>query len=1173
MSEAEFSRDVAREHVEAALADPALASLRLGGAPVVVIAGAPGRVVYASGAAQSLFAGDLAALGRRLLLGAEPGARRVVALSRSLLPGAAPRLERLRFFFGPLADTVTVLCRRVSVAPGETLFALAVLGMRAPQATARRASDASAPQLKIASEADAPTSAADADEQRAEERALAARSHAPLLDEAAAPEQQRGETAYAQDLAAHADETPARGSATPSARGVRFAWRTDGDHIVRSVAPPLAAQIGVANADIVGRSLVDVARDAGLDPDGRLVAALAARDTFSGVETLWPAGEGLRARVTLGAAPAFGEEDRFDGFRGYGVVRPERVAAPQSPPDDETSTPESPAPNAPSDAIPQAEERLQAASRSMIQSVEPQPFLETRLARAPQGEGSNVWSEVEDEAAAAREIDAIAQVSDEPTPPLAVERETASLAAVETQADDAEREAAFFAPYAAEAAAQPTGLQAEEAPVRADAATIADETAKDEPEAELPGAIDAAAAPVETTEVEPATDDGDRSREDVEIVAVSDAGEAIHRGDVGAEPVAEAPEAREPLFDDELDEEEAPAEQEPASSAANIVPLRPQLPARLADTPSRSPAPELSPGEKSAFEEIGRALGAEPAAEEPEPKLSPAASQRARDLIDLVARFGRSDRPVEEPKAVAPALAAVSGETSAKIAADLPERNAAGVLERLPVGIVVSRFNVPIYANRTLLDLLDYADIDAFHAAGGLDRLFRGREPDSGAAQIETRDGETLPVDARVQAVDWDGQPATLVTLRRAQDSRPQENRPQENRAPDAGEAARAKALELDLRQRDAEARELHAILDTATDGVAVLDAEGRILSLNRSGEALFGFDQNEVAGEPFSTLVAKESQEATAAYFEGVKSGGVQSVLNDGREILARARQGGAIPVFVTLGRLGSGATPKFCAVLRDLTAWKKVERELGDARREAERASALKSDFLAKVSHEIRTPLNAILGFAEVIMDERFGPVGNARYRDYMRDIHKSGEHVLSLVNDLLDLSKIEAGKVDLTFASVDINAVVAECVSIMQPQANRDRVVMRLSLAPNLPNIVADERSMRQIVLNLLSNAVKFNEPGGQAIVSTALTDAGHAVVRIKDTGVGMSDDELEMALEPFRQVSTARKSEGTGLGLPLTKALVEANRASFTIRSRKGEGTMVEVIFPPTRVLAE
>ena len=140
-------------------------------------------------------------------------------------------------------------------------------------------------------------------------------------------------------------------------------------------------------------------------------------------------------------------------------------------------------------------------------------------------------------------------------------------------------------------------------------------------------------------------------------------------------------------------------------------------------------------------------------------------------------------------------------------------------------------------------------------------------------------------------------------------------------------------------------------------------------------------------------------------------------------------------------------------------------------------------------------------------------------------------------------------------------------------MQPQANRDRVIVRMSLAPRLPNIVADERSLRQIVLNLLSNGVKFNEPGGQVIVSTALTDAGHAVIRIRDTGIGMSDPELQTALEPFRQIATARRQGGTGLGLPLTKALVEANRASFTIKSRKQEGTLVEVAFPPTRVLAE
>ena len=254
-------------------------------------------------------------------------------------------------------------------------------------------------------------------------------------------------------------------------------------------------------------------------------------------------------------------------------------------------------------------------------------------------------------------------------------------------------------------------------------------------------------------------------------------------------------------------------------------------------------------------------------------------------------------------------------------------------------------------------------------------------------------------------------------------------------------------------------------------------------------------------------------------------------------------------------------------------MTHWKKVEEELKQARQEAERTSALKSDFLAKVSHEIRTPLNAIMGFAEVIMEERFGPIGNERYRDYLRDIHTSGAHVISLVNDLLDLSKIEAGKIDLQFVSVDVNRAISEAVGIMQPQANQARIIMRLSLAPHLPKIVADERSLRQILLNLLSNAVKFNEPGGQVIISSALTDTGNAVIRIRDTGIGMSDKDIETALEPFRQLATSRQTNGTGLGLPLTKALVEANRAFFTIKSKKDEGTFVEVAFPPARVLAE
>ena len=148
--------------------------------------------------------------------------------------------------------------------------------------------------------------------------------------------------------------------------------------------------------------------------------------------------------------------------------------------------------------------------------------------------------------------------------------------------------------------------------------------------------------------------------------------------------------------------------------------------------------------------------------------------------------------------------------------------------------------------------------------------------------------------------------------------------------------------------------------------------------------------------------------------------------MLNDGREVIGRVRQGGLIPLFMTMGRIGDGM-PKFCAVLRDITQWKRAEEDLLNAKRTAERASSAKSDFLAKISHEIRTPLNAIIGFSEVMMEEQFGPIGNERYREYMKDIHASGEHLVSLINDLLDLSKIEAGKLDLVFASVNLNELV--------------------------------------------------------------------------------------------------------------------------------------------------
>lgn len=623
--------------------------------------------------------------------------------------------------------------------------------------------------------------------------------------------------------------------------------------------------------------------------------------------------------------------------------------------------------------------------------------------------------------------------------------------------------------------------------------------------------------------------------------------------------------------------------QEPRASATPI-------PGSVDDTDDG----KLSKSEREAFRQIARALGAfttetldstppetsaasetsvegesaTPPHERVAPPNEPSSTSHA-DAVDVQPHKdedGIEDGEfIEIDESDIIALPTISFDEIPRADVDSLAANATRLLDRLPIGILVSRGDVPIVMNRTMLDMVAYDDIDQFFDAGGLESMFRGRSADqigvaakAGDIALSRRDGGIVAAEARMQTIQWGDLPATLMIFRRPSDN---------------DEGAGQATLELELRRREAELQELHAVLDTATDGIVMLDGEGRIMAMNRSAEALFGYDQNEVAGEAFITLLAPESHAAAIDYVEGLRAGGVAAVLNDGRELMGRERQGGSIPLFTTIGRIGTEHDPKYCIVMRDITPWKKAEADLVNAKRAAESANAQKSDFLARMSHEIRTPMSAIMGFAEVMLDERFGPIGNERYRDYLKDMHTSGAHVISLINDLLDISKIEAGRADLNFIRLDLNAAASNAANLMQNEARRARVILRMNLEDRLPAIVADDRSIRQIFLNLLSNAIKFSEAGGQIIVSTTLSERGEVVLRIRDNGIGMREEDIATALEPFRQVGTARRSGGTGLGLPLTKALVEANRAALSIRSAPDKGTLVEVIFPPNRVLAE
>jgi PAS domain S-box-containing protein len=645
--------------------------------------------------------------------------------------------------------------------------------------------------------------------------------------------------------------------------------------------------------------------------------------------------------------------------------------------------------------------------------------------------------------------------------------------------------------------------------------------------------------------------------------------EALDRPGV-LQPLATAPPANDPVGRQPVGaSRRADAANQSAGSTNESRPQLTLVPAAKNVVPFRAIGPStgdkrgpISPVERPVLRDVGKAP--DPPEAPDCPRLAPMTQEPSAPKEprrhDLTAGDLGAAPPTPEslliPSAFAPQV------TAPPLAP--PLACAGPSLDRLPMAIVVYRGNQLIYANRTLLDWTGYADLEAIEEDRGLEGLFVEPNPaspaklrDSGQAlAIATRSGEALAVEARLFTVGWDGTSASMLVLIRA-----------------PGEE-RLKTSDRSMRELQTQARELRSILDTATDGVVVVERDGRIESLNRSAEALFGYEADELSGRPFVDLFAPESHRAALDYLDGLALNGVASVLNDGREVIGRVRQGGLIPLFMTMGRIAEG-TEKFCAVFRDITQWKRAEEDLLNAKRQAERASSAKSDFLAKISHEIRTPLNAIIGFSEVMMDESFGPIGTERYREYLRDIHTSGGHLISLINDLLDLSKIEAGKLDLTFTSVNLNELVRQCVAMMQPQANQQRIIIRTSLSPTLPCVVVDARSIRQIVLNLLSNSIKFTTAGGQVIVSTALTERGEAVLRVRDTGIGMSEKEIETALEPFRQLATSARwgSGGTGLGLPLTKALAEANRATFSIKSAVNAGTLVEITFPSTRVLAE
>ena len=590
----------------------------------------------------------------------------------------------------------------------------------------------------------------------------------------------------------------------------------------------------------------------------------------------------------------------------------------------------------------------------------------------------------------------------------------------------------------------------------------------------------------------------------------------------------------------------------------------------------RLQAAELAPAESA--EEVAGLVAVEPAPSElapleravvPPPPVAPASVAPASLEPALIERA-----PVERASAgptlpaglagaaasgrLAPAVQAptrgVAAGDDAVLASDDP-----ALLDRMPVGILVYRYEELLFANRAALAWSGYPDLPTLRAAGGLEALF----PDAGVGALApsagdgrrlalaTRGGERMPVEARLFAIHWDGQSAfaTLLFKSAADD--------------------RIRSIEGAVGQAKALAREVEALLDRVEDAVLVVDRAGAILSVHGGGKAFLGRGGRTLVGASFEILFPPDARAGAAAQLAAVvRDGGTVSA-----EHTVLGGNGELRPMTVTVAPIGAPAGPGAAAermsiVLRDASAARGAERDKAAAAPAAAHDAAA---ALGRLCHEARAPITAIVGFCDIMLEEAFGPIGNARYREYIRDIKKSGAEVMSRLVEATELAEVMTGTAGVSPVRVSLNEVVALCVAGQQDAASMARVVVRTALSTGLPPILADAAAVKSMVLNLLGHALQTTPEGGQVIVSTGRSPAGDTVLRIRDSGEGLNEKAIEAALAsgprrpPDPRDASTWEGGTRGAGLALVSALAEANRALFTITSKPHQGSLFELVF--------